>query len=179
MEGQDALDRADMADLASGDDSALNKLMERHAEKLFHYLDNAPTIVKRRFLESYPLQKLFEVYVMADMDRLSAQFRRPVVDLAPPRRGVADDLHDLLDARLTTGLTLDEAAALLHTHPAHLVRAFTRRFGIPPHLYLTGRRVEMARETTCSAWLKVLGRQVTFMSCSFSPQGFVSLDKDS
>jgi len=42
-------------------------------EKLYHHLDNAPTIVKRRFLESYPLQKLFEVYVMADMDRHSSQ----------------------------------------------------------------------------------------------------------
>jgi cytidyltransferase-like protein len=42
-------------------------------EKVLHYLENAPTIIKRRFLESYPLQKLFEVYVMADMDRLSAQ----------------------------------------------------------------------------------------------------------
>jgi rfaE bifunctional protein kinase chain/domain/rfaE bifunctional protein nucleotidyltransferase chain/domain len=42
-------------------------------QKLYHHLDNAPTIVKRRFLESYPLQKLFEVYVMADMDRHSAQ----------------------------------------------------------------------------------------------------------
>jgi len=42
-------------------------------EKLFHYLDEAPTIVKRRFVESYPLQKLFEVYVMADIDRHAAQ----------------------------------------------------------------------------------------------------------
>jgi AraC-like DNA-binding protein len=96
--------------------------------------------------ESFEAQSRLALIV----DRLSAQFRRPVVDLAPPRRGVADDLHDLLDARLTSGLTLDEAAGLLHTHPAHLVRAFTRRFAIPPHLYLTGRRVEMARQLLLS-----------------------------
>jgi rfaE bifunctional protein kinase chain/domain len=42
-------------------------------QKLYHYLENAPTIVKRRFVESYPLQKLFEVYVMADIDRHSDQ----------------------------------------------------------------------------------------------------------
>jgi len=42
-------------------------------EKIFHYLEEAPTIVKRRFVESYPLQKLFEVYVMSDIDRHSAQ----------------------------------------------------------------------------------------------------------
>jgi AraC-like DNA-binding protein len=96
--------------------------------------------------ESFEAQSRLALIV----DRLSTQFHRHVVDLAPPRRGVADDLHDLLDARLTTGLTLDEAAAVLHTHPAHLVRAFTRRFAIPPHLYLTGRRVEMARELLLS-----------------------------
>lgn len=30
----------------------------------FLYLPDAPTIVKRRFVETYPLQKLFEVYIM-------------------------------------------------------------------------------------------------------------------
>ncbi|MFD1045805.1 helix-turn-helix transcriptional regulator, partial [Kibdelosporangium lantanae] len=98
------------------------------------------------------------------IDRLGTHFRpthsRPThldptypgpTHLGPPhRRGVAEDLHDLLDSRLVTGLTLDEAARTLHTHPAHLIRAFTRRFGIPPHLYLTGRRVEMARELLLS-----------------------------
>jgi rfaE bifunctional protein kinase chain/domain/rfaE bifunctional protein nucleotidyltransferase chain/domain len=35
-------------------------------DKLFLYMDNAPTIVKRRFVEVYPFQKLFEVYVVMD-----------------------------------------------------------------------------------------------------------------
>jgi len=34
----------------------------------FLYQDEAPTIVKRRFLEIYPLQKLFEVYLLKHMD---------------------------------------------------------------------------------------------------------------
>ena len=34
----DALDREDMARLAAGHDVALNALMERHAQRLFHYL---------------------------------------------------------------------------------------------------------------------------------------------
>ena len=29
--------------------------------------------------------------------------------------------------------------------PTHLVREFSREFGIPPHRYLIGRRVELAR----------------------------------
>lgn len=32
------------------------------------YLEDAPTIVKRRFVETYPLQKLFELYVMDGHD---------------------------------------------------------------------------------------------------------------
>jgi AraC-like DNA-binding protein len=58
---------------------------------------------------------------------------------------LAGDLRDLLDAHLVTGITLREAAAVLHAHPASLVRHFGTAFGLPPHRYLTGRRVEAAR----------------------------------
>jgi RNA polymerase sigma-70 factor (ECF subfamily) len=37
----DEQDAQDMAQLAEGDDSALNRLMERHASRLFHYLIRA------------------------------------------------------------------------------------------------------------------------------------------
>jgi AraC-like DNA-binding protein len=46
---------------------------------------------------------------------------------------------------MPAGIGLDEAAAVLHAHPTSLVRAFTARFGIPPHRYLTGRRIDLAR----------------------------------
>jgi AraC-like DNA-binding protein len=58
---------------------------------------------------------------------------------------LAGRLRELLDARVRAGLSLDQAATLLHSHPTHLVRAFSREYGLPPHLYLTGRRVELAR----------------------------------
>lgn len=64
---------------------------------------------------------------------------------APPPDRLAADLRDLLDVHLADGLTLRAAAATLHTHPAHLVRRFTAAFGLPPHRYLTGRRVAAAR----------------------------------
>ncbi|MDG4767315.1 helix-turn-helix domain-containing protein [Solwaraspora sp. WMMD406] len=65
---------------------------------------------------------------------------------AGPRRvGPAYRLRELLDARITAGLTLDEAAALLHFDPAYLVRAFNREYGMPPHRYLTACRVDRAR----------------------------------
>jgi AraC-like DNA-binding protein len=74
--------------------------------------------------------------------RLRGQPGRPRAALDP---GVADRLRDLLDAHLTDGLSLDEAAAWLGAHPTHLVRAFSQAHGMPPHRYLTGRRVDLAR----------------------------------
>jgi AraC-like DNA-binding protein len=60
-------------------------------------------------------------------------------------QGLADRLRNLLEARTVDGVTLREAADVLHAHPAHLVRSFTAAFGLAPHAYLTGRRVDLAR----------------------------------
>jgi AraC-like DNA-binding protein len=76
-------------------------------------------------------------------DRIRQHLRAPAPPPAPDR--LAADLRDLLDARMVAGLALRDAAAQLHAHPAQLVRAFTRAFGLPPHRYLTGRRIEAAR----------------------------------
>jgi AraC-like DNA-binding protein len=60
-------------------------------------------------------------------------------------RPTAGALRDLLDAHVVEGLTLDAAAATLHVTPTHLVKAFSTEFGLPPHRYLVGRRVDLAR----------------------------------
>ena len=60
-------------------------------------------------------------------------------------RPLAHRLRDLLDARVVDGVALADAAAALGAHPTHLVRAFGREFGISPHRYLTGRRLDDAR----------------------------------
>ncbi|MEU1348280.1 AraC family transcriptional regulator [Streptomyces sp. NPDC005786] len=60
-------------------------------------------------------------------------------------RRIAHRLRDLLDERFVEGITLQEAALRLHAHHAHLVRAFGREFGMAPHQYVTGRRVDLAR----------------------------------
>lgn len=70
---------------------------------------------------------------------------RPPRPAAPVRHAVAEDLRDLLDATLAEGTTLTEAAGLLGAHPDSLVRAFSRAFGLPPHRYVIGRRVDAAR----------------------------------
>jgi len=44
----------------------IRRKLNPNVRTMFHYMDGAPTILKRRFLELYPLQKLFEVYIMND-----------------------------------------------------------------------------------------------------------------
>ncbi len=60
-------------------------------------------------------------------------------------RGVAVRLRELIDASVAAGMRLDDASRLLGASPTHLVRSFSREFGVPPHLYLTGRRLDDAR----------------------------------
>lgn len=81
-------------------------------------------------------------------ERLRRHLRRPPArSAARPDDGrtVAHRLRELLDERVTDGVTLAEAAGTVHAHPAHLVRAFGAAFGIAPHQYLMSRRVERAR----------------------------------
>lgn len=58
---------------------------------------------------------------------------------------VARQLRELIDARYRDKVTLRQASDQVHAHPAHLVRTFSREFGISPHRYLTGLRVDLAR----------------------------------
>lgn len=78
------------------------------------------------------------------IDRVGAHLSRQAPD---HRRDapLARRLRDLLDDNLVDGLTLESAAAELGASPAHLVRTFTREVGMPPHAYLTSRRVDTAR----------------------------------
>lgn len=62
-----------------------------------------------------------------------------------PDEPVARALRDLLDAQILDGITLEEAGQVLGRSPAHLARSFTRAYGIAPHRYLVGRRVDRAR----------------------------------
>ncbi|MEU6659086.1 AraC family transcriptional regulator [Streptomyces sp. NPDC046821] len=79
-------------------------------------------------------------------DRLRTHLR-PGIRLTeePPGQGVAHHLRDLLDEHLLDGIALDEASRVVHAHPSHLVRAFSRTFGIAPHQYVMSHRVDLAR----------------------------------
>jgi AraC-like DNA-binding protein len=52
----------------------------------------------------------------------------------------------LLDARVTEPVTLDELAAHARLDKFRLCRAFREQVGLPPHAYVTHRRVSLAQE---------------------------------
>jgi AraC-like DNA-binding protein len=73
--------------------------------------------------------------------RLAGVPRRPGF----PDARVARRLRELLDAHITGPMSLESAAAALGRSVPHVVRSFTREFGLSPHAYVTGRRIDMAR----------------------------------
>jgi AraC-like DNA-binding protein len=77
-------------------------------------------------------------------DRLRQRLN-PRAESQPPQTGVAHQLRQLLDEHVTTPLKLSDAATTLDRSTAHLVRSFTASFGVSPHAYLIGRRIDAAR----------------------------------
>ncbi len=72
------------------------------------------------------------------------------LDLRPGRvhgaeEGIAKQLRLILDEAVTAPISLDDAALQLGRSKAHLVRSFSGRYGVAPHAYLIGKRVEAAR----------------------------------
>jgi rfaE bifunctional protein nucleotidyltransferase chain/domain len=78
-------------------------------EKIFLPVPGVPTIVKTRFLESYPFQKLFEVYTMGDAEQQSAQSGALVRRLA----AILPDYDAVIVADYGHGMITPEVADLL------------------------------------------------------------------
>jgi AraC-like DNA-binding protein len=80
-------------------------------------------------------------------ERVRALLGRP--DAQAPSsttRALAGALRDYLDARIFEPVTLDQAARDLGWSGAHLARSFTSTFGLAPHAYVLGRRLDSARD---------------------------------
>ena len=91
--------------------------------------------------DAFEAESKFALVAARLVDRLGGK----PADEGPHDDPIAEDLRDLLDARLFVGVTLAESGRILDASPAHLVRSFTRRFGISPHRYVVGRRIDVAR----------------------------------
>ena len=79
-------------------------------------------------------------------DRLTRHLAADNASPVAPERGIARRLRELLDADAQQPITLTEAAARLGRSKPHLIRSFTAAYGLAPHAYLIGKRVEAARK---------------------------------
>jgi AraC-like DNA-binding protein len=65
--------------------------------------------------------------------------------VVPSDAPLARRVRVLLDERITESFTLAQVAVDANAHPSHLIRAFSREFGLAPHQYVVSRRVDIAR----------------------------------
>ncbi|MEI6392173.1 MAG: sigma-70 family RNA polymerase sigma factor [Verrucomicrobiota bacterium] len=115
----DAQDRSDMGRLSSGDDAALNALMDRHGERLFHYLlrqlnneSDAADLAQESFVRVYQNRTRFDpahkfstwLYTIATnllRDRFRWRQRHPQVSLDAEREEAGAILDTLPDTAAT------------------------------------------------------------------------------
>ena len=108
----DDQDRADMARLVTGHDAALNDLMERHAEKLFHYLvrslqneEDAADLAQETFVRVYQNRAKFDanhkfstwLYVIATnlvKSRYRYRTRHPQVSLDAENEATGESFRE-------------------------------------------------------------------------------------
>jgi RNA polymerase sigma-70 factor (ECF subfamily) len=124
----DEQDASEMAGLASGHDAALSNLMDRHGERLFHYLvrqlqneSDAAEVAQESFVRVYqhratfdPRQKfstwLYAIATNLGRDRLRWRTRHPQVSLdAEDEQSETTLLHHLPDAQLPPDQQLQNA----------------------------------------------------------------------
>lgn len=79
-------------------------------------------------------------------DRLTLHLAVEKASSVTLERGIARQLRELLDAGALQAVTLTEAAERLDRSKPHLIRSFIAAYGLPPHAYLIGKRVEAARK---------------------------------
>ncbi|MGH9214157.1 MAG: helix-turn-helix domain-containing protein [Acidimicrobiales bacterium] len=79
------------------------------------------------------------------VDLLTAHLGQRPAAAPPDDARLADRVRQLLDAHTFEALTLRAAGSLLGANPTHLVRCFTAAYGISPHVYMVGRRIDAAR----------------------------------
>ncbi|MEW5772160.1 MAG: PfkB family carbohydrate kinase [Thermodesulfobacteriota bacterium] len=115
--------QVDMATFLGEQDSHEEFIRDRLRPEVrphFLYLPGSPTIVKRRFVETYPLQKLFEVYVMNGCEESAENGARLRETLSPLLPGVdlvivADYGHGMFDEATIAWLTEQAPFLALNT----------------------------------------------------------------
>ena len=85
------------------------------------------------------------VALLADWISRHSCKRLPWPRIAPDP-GPAARARDHIRENAANEVRLDDLARAANMSPFHLARLFTRQYGLPPHAYLTQRRLELARD---------------------------------
>jgi AraC-like DNA-binding protein len=85
---------------------------------------------------------------LADVaERIAASLGTPAAGPSPiPAAVQAEQLRAFLDAHAFEPVTIAAAAEAIGATPTQLARSFSSVFGMPPHAYVLGRRLEAARD---------------------------------
>jgi AraC-like DNA-binding protein len=62
-----------------------------------------------------------------------------------PEQSAIGVVREYLEAHLSQNTSLEQLASLVQLSPFHLAKTFASVVGVPPHVYLTARRVERAK----------------------------------
>jgi AraC-like DNA-binding protein len=88
-----------------------------------------------------------ETLIATATEHVGRRLRPRASDTSPASdHPTADRLRTFLDERVFEPITLTDAALALDRSPTHLARSFAAAFGIPPHAYVTARRIDAARK---------------------------------
>ena len=85
------------------------------------------------------------------VEAVRAALGGPTADASGPeglagRSDLAERVRAHLEAHLVEPITIADVAAALDAEPTRIARAFRTTFGLPPHAWVTGRRLEIARD---------------------------------
>jgi AraC-like DNA-binding protein len=106
--------------------------MYRALLELHHTLSQACSALER------------DTALMSAIAALTARYGNATV-VAGNDHPLAERVRERIRAELTADLSLTDLARTFDVTAHHLVRAFTRAFGLPPHAYQVQRRIDLAR----------------------------------
>ncbi len=70
---------------------------------------------------------------------------RPVIRPVGAEPNYVKSVREYLDDHYTENVSLEQLTQLVNVSPFHLLRVFRREVGFPPHIYLTQRRITVAK----------------------------------